>query len=519
MSDLLPDQPLFRVTQATGAISRKALADLDHLIVVLPHTPTAAAWKLVPDSEVLRRQLQRLGPGDDGHVLHSRLTRPAGIGATVATAPKPLASTAGAFPILKFAGEVSATALASRPRVLGIIVTGFDAATSAALLHSLVLAAGAVSFHLPEFRRKRSRASRLRQLRLLGLASKIDLARTLAEIEGANLVRWLTALPPNKLTAATYRELITHLSEHHDWNMRFLDGPALKRLGAGAFLAVAQSNATPDAGIVHLSRRPRGRGQPDVALVGKGIIFDTGGTNLKAFRSMLDMHQDMCGSAVALGVLLALTRLKSPLAVDCWLAITENRIGPQAYKSRDIVRAANGTMIEVIHTDAEGRMVLADTLALSGREKPSLIVDYATLTGQCINALTERYSGVFTNRFALNELLVAAGRDCGERVWPFPMDEDYDEELKSAVADVLQCSPDNEGDHILAARFLQRFVPPGQPWIHVDLSSATRKKGLGHVPGGPTGFGVRLTLNLLLERSAQLDNLLQKSRPESIRRA
>jgi leucyl aminopeptidase len=223
---------------------------------------------------------------------------------------------------------------------------------------------------------------------------------------------------------------------------------------------------------------------------------------------MLDMHQDMCGSAVALGVLLAVTRLKLPIAVDCWLAITENRLGPQAYKSRDVVTAANGTTIEVIHTDAEGRMVLADTLALASREQPRLLLDYATLTGQCINALTERYSGVFTNRPALNELLVGAGRDCGERVWPFPMDEDFDEELKSTVADVTQCSPENEGDHILAARFLQRFVPKTLPWIHVDLSSATRKKGLAHVPPGPTGFGVRLTLALLVEYAAGITRAL-----------
>lgn len=149
-------------------------------------------------------------------------------------------------------------------------------------------------------------------------------------------------------------------------------------------------------------------------------------------------------------------------------------------------------------------MVLADTLALASREKPRLIIDYATLTGQCINALTDRYSGVFTNRPALNELLVAAGRASGERVWPFPMDEDFDEELRSQVADVLQCSPENEGDHILAARFLQRFVPAAQPWVHVDLSAATRKKPLGQVPAGPTGFGVRLTLNLLLDGQASL---------------
>jgi len=151
----------------------------------------------------------------------------------------------------------------------------------------------------------------------------------------------------------------------------------------------------------------------------------------------------------------------------------------------------------VIHTDAEGRMVLADTLALASRAQPQLIVDYATLTGACISALTERYSGVFTNREAANADLVRAGARSGERVWPFPMDDDYDEMLKSDVADIKQCSAETHGDHILAARFLQRFVPREIPWVHVDLSAGQHKGGLAHVPSEITGFGVALTLELL----------------------
>jgi leucyl aminopeptidase len=510
MSDLLPDQAQLRVTQAT--LTAGSLAELDHLLVILPHAPGAAAWKSVPDAECLRRQWQRRATSaSEQPVLHSRLDNRAGPGVTLACLPKPGPDSGSPFALLSFAGEVVAAALAERPQKLGLVVGGLDRTHAGELARAVALAAGAASFRLPEFRSRREPSRRLRQLRLLGFSGKPELARTLAEIESANLVRWLTALPPNKLTAASYRELIGQLAEHHDWSMRFLDTAALRQLGAGAFLAVAQGNATPDAGIVHLAWRPRGSSRPDVALVGKGIVFDTGGTNLKPFRAMLDMHQDMCGSAVALATLLAITRLKLPIAVDCWLAITENRLAPQAYKSRDVVQAANGTTIEVVHTDAEGRMVLADTLALAGRERPRLIVDYATLTGQCINALTERYSGVFTNRPGLDELAVGAGRACGERVWAFPMDEDFDEDIKSTVADVAQCSPESEGDHILAARFLQRFVPKGVPWLHVDLASATRKKGLAHVPAGPTGFGVRLTLALLVDHAAELARVVGKA--------
>jgi leucyl aminopeptidase len=507
MSDLLPSQPLFRVTQSIGPATRKSLEGIDYLVVIVPHTTPGDAWKRIPEGMRLRRELQKLGADDSSPTLRSRLA--GGTGVTLGRAPRAAAAPeTGRFPLLKCAGELLADALSTQPRRLAILASGFGQEETSVILESLVLAAGAASFRLPEYRRKPARAARLQQVHLIGHTARLDLRRTLAEVEASNLVRWLTALPPNKLTVGSYREVIAQLSEHHDWSMRFLDTETLRRLGAGAFLAVAQGSAGADAGIAHLSWRPPGRRQADVALVGKGIVFDTGGTNLKPFRAMLDMHHDMSGSAVALGVLLAATRLGLPLGIDCWLAITENRIGPQAYKSRDVVRASDGTSIEVIHTDAEGRMALADTLALAAREEPGMIIDYATLTGQCVNALTDRYSGVFTNRTALHQLLIAAGRESGERVWPFPMDEDYDEELKSTIADVVQCSVENEGDHILAARFLQRFVPPSTPWVHVDLAAATRKKGLAHVPSGPTGFGVRVTLNLLIERRAELGALL-----------
>ena len=324
-----------------------------------------------------------------------------------------------------------------------------------------------------------------------------DLDFTLASAAGNNLARWLTALPPNTLDASGYRRLVKELARHLGLQYRFYGESQLRRLGAGAFLAVSQGNAARDAGIARVSYRPRGARAPQVSLVGKGICFDTGGTNLKPHKSMLDMHTDMEGSAVALGSLYALHSLDSPLAVDCWLAITENRIGPRAYKPQDVVRAQNGTTIQVIHTDAEGRMVLADTLCLAAREKPRAIIDYATLTGACVYALTERYSGAFTNRPEARAMIEAAGASSGERVWVFPMDKDFDTDIESAVADVLQCSADSKGDHILAARFLSRFVPKSIPWLHLDLAAGTRHGGLAHIGTEITGFGVRYTLDLL----------------------
>jgi leucyl aminopeptidase len=225
---------------------------------------------------------------------------------------------------------------------------------------------------------------------------------------------------------------------------------------------------------------------------------------------MLDMHTDMQGSAVALGTLLALAELEVPFGIDAWLAITENRLAADAYKSQDLVTAVNGTTIQVIHTDAEGRMVLADTLALAAREQPAVIIDYATLTGTCVMALTERYSGAFSNRAAANALLQAAGAASGERVWPFPMDDDFDELLKSDFADIKQCSAESEGDHILGARFLSRFVPNTIPWVHLDLSASQHKGGLAHVPTAITGFGVRLTVELLTRATTGAADLAKR---------
>jgi leucyl aminopeptidase len=209
----------------------------------------------------------------------------------------------------------------------------------------------------------------------------------------------------------------------------------------------------------------------------------------------------MQGSAVALGILVAISELQLPINVDCWLAITENRIGPLAYKSQDVVTAANGKTIQTIHTDAEGRMVLADTLVLACREKPGILFDFATLTGSCVNAITTRYSGVFTNRPSLHPHLKRTGRECGERVWPFPIGKEFMEDLKSNIADFMQCSPKGAGDHILAASFLSEFVEDSTPWVHMDLSASDNEAGLAHIGSKFTGFGVRYTMSVILDEN------------------
>jgi leucyl aminopeptidase len=320
-----------------------------------------------------------------------------------------------------------------------------------------------------------------------------------AQAEGNFLARGLTVLPPNELTPRTYREQIKKLAASENWEYEEYDLARLRELGAGAFVAVAQGSHTEDAAIVHL-RRTVGNGRSDkkIALVGKGICFDTGGHNLKPARYMYGMHEDMNGSAVTLGVLLAATRANLPINIDCWLAIAQNHIGPNAFKQNDVITALNGMTVEIVHTDAEGRLVLADTLTLAAREKPELIIDYATLTGSLITALGSRYSGVFTNREYLAQNAMVIGKSSGERVCVFPVDRDYETDLESKIADIKQCTIESDFDHILAACFLRHFVND-IPWLHMDLSACRHKDGLGAVGTDVTGFGVAWSVHFLQE--------------------
>lgn len=483
-----------RVTQVTGAPDVRTLAMLDHLVVCLPEKPPEGAWRRLPQGTRLKALLKRRREG----AVPAATTRLANDRQTALSIGL-LAKDADPFQQLTFARKLIGAALGEKAVALGVGVLGFAPEEANAVAARLVAAALAHGFTLADFKSKPKPAP-IRSLRLVGLEQRLDLDRVLAEARGNNLARWLTALPANKLDARAYVELLEERAGRHGWQFRKYGVRELEKLGAGAFLAVAQGNADENAAIVRLRYRPNAKSErPRLGLVGKGIIFDTGGTNLKPFTAMSDMHIDMGGSAVAVGTLLALSELRWPHAVDCWLAITENRTGPTAYKSQDVVTALNGKTVQAVHTDAEGRMVLADTLVLAGREKPRLIIDYATLTGACITAVTSRYSGIFTNRPDLHPVLKRAGRDSGERVWPFPAGKEFREELESDTADISQCTPDSGGDHILAATFLNEFVPEEIPWIHLDLAAAKRKGGLAHIPTDVTGFGVRYTLHLLLD--------------------
>jgi leucyl aminopeptidase len=494
--ELLPAQRDIQISYKRAALDQSELRRHDAVLLACEHERAAALLRKLPFAATWRRAYDDASAKGPVGALVLQLTD-AAIPIGIAFVKRD----ASAFDRLTLGARAwkELNPAAGARVLLGSI--GLETAQAEAMLEALLSAALAATAPMPSMKARAPKPRTPRAFTVLHEGDRPDLARTIAVDYGNHLARWLTALPPNVLNSASYRRALRDLAREQRWQFSFLDEAQLQRSGAGAFLAVSRANEHRDAGIVRLRHRtsPRTRTRARLCLVGKGICFDTGGINLKAHKSMYHMHEDMQGSAVAVGAMLALCALDAPYDIDCWLAITENQIGARAFRPQEVVRASNGVTIQVAHSDAEGRMVLADALALAARESPDLIIDFATLTGACVVALGDRYGGAFTNRAELRAALEAAGRESGERVWPFPMDEDYDAELDSNIADVLQCTPDSKADHILAARFLSRFVPADIPWIHLDLAASNRTGGLAHIPTDFTGFGVRFTTQLVLE--------------------
>ncbi len=463
-----------------------------HLFVLLPKGKTLP--KDTPYGELLAAVLKRRGMKPD-ELANAQVSANAANGALVAWAMLDPAKD-------MFARQVQVRKalqllLSENPAALGIVVLGDEIQRKQAA--QLAVYGAWVNGALLPVHKKKDERRALQKIELFGCADKKAFDALKAQAMGNLLCRELTVLPPNELTPGMYRTRVKKLAQQQRWKHEEFDLKALRKMGAGAFVAVAQGSDPDDAAIVHLGyKHPKAK--HTVALVGKGICFDTGGHNLKPSRYMHNMHEDMNGSAVALGILLAATQQKLPVNIDCWLALAQNHISPKAYKQNDIVKALNGTTIEIIHTDAEGRMVLADTLTLASRARPDMIMDFATLTGSMATALGARYSGVFGTSDELAQLAVHIGRQTGDRLCAFPMDEDYEADLESKVADIKQCSMAGEADHILATRFLKRFVEHDTPWLHVDLSASRCEGGLGIVASDVTGFGVAWGLGMLSAR-------------------
>ncbi len=478
--------------QHLAIADEKSLAAQTHLLFVLPATRP----ENLPFSGALDAKLKRINK------KYSDLSK----SAVMADLPNGavaswlvLASDLSTFKRQTQLRKAIKPLLDEHPKALAIAVYGTEAARHKAAKDAFYVAS-VNAVELPERKsqasKKDSKPRQLKSIVMFGWQDPDAYSGVQALVAGSTLTRTLTMTPPNELNPAQYRHQIVQLAKSNGWQFKEFDMPKLTKMGAGAFVAVGQGSDPQDAAIVHLTYTPK-KAKKHIALVGKGICFDTGGHNLKPAKYMSGMHEDMNGSAVALGVLLAATKAELPIKIDCWLAIAQNHIGPLAYKQNDVVTALNGTTIEIVHTDAEGRMVLADTLTLASREKPDWMVDFATLTGSMMSALGDRYSGVLGNKPELLCKAVGVGAAVGERVCAFPFDDDYDEEIESSIADVKQCTLEGGADHVHATRFLAKFIENDTPWLHVDLSSYNRKGGLGAVVSDVNGFGVALTFELL----------------------
>jgi leucyl aminopeptidase len=391
--------------------------------------------------------------------------------------------------------------LEENPETLAICLFGDDTTREANACAAFYVAS-VNAVQLPNHKGAKSKLENknkaLIEINIYGYKAEHDYGYVNARVAANTLCRSLTILPPNALTPTIYREKLKQIAKEYGWVWEEFDMPALKKMGAGAFYAVGQGSEPLDAAIVHLTYSPKNSNKK-IALVGKGICFDTGGHNLKPAKYMQGMHEDMNGSAVCLGILQAVTEMALEVKVDCWLAIAQNHIGPLAYKQNDVVTALNGMTIEIVHTDAEGRMVLADTLTLASRQKPDVILDFATLTGSMHTALSDRMSGVISNRPELACKALGAGATAGERVVAFPYDDDFDSDLESDIADIKQCTLEGGADHIHAARFLGKFIENDVAWLHTDLSSYNRKGGLGAVATDTNGFGVGFGIELIIK--------------------
>ncbi len=321
-------------------------------------------------------------------------------------------------------------------------------------------------------------------------------AKTIAQ--GIYLARDLVTLPANLATPGVLAAKAREVAAKAGMEFHLIDADRAEELGMGAFLAVAQGSDEPGMMVI-MDYKPSAKEMSPVVLVGKGITFDSGGISIKPAQNMEKMKHDMAGAAAVIGTMMAAAALSLPLRVIGLIPLTENLPSGKAYKPGDVIRSLSGLTIEVINTDAEGRMVLADALSYGARYKPQAIIDLATLTGACIVALGDRVAGLMTNDDELLARIQDAGERSCERVWQLPLWDSYFELLKSDVADFKNVDGRKAGA-IIGGIFLKQFVPEGIPWAHLDIAGcAWEEKDLPLVPKGATGMGVHLLLSMLQE--------------------
>jgi len=323
-----------------------------------------------------------------------------------------------------------------------------------------------------------------------------------AVADGIFLARDLVNEPPNILYPAEFARRAKAVLAKRAVKVEVLGEAQMKKLGFGALLGVGQGSGRESQLVVmQWNGARKGKKSAPIAFVGKGVCFDSGGLSLKPGNAMAGMKGDMAGAAAVTGTMLALASRKARVNAVGIIGLVENMPGPDAIRPDDVLTSLSGQTIEVLNTDAEGRLVLADALTYTQRRfKPKFIVDLATLTGAIVAALGFEHAGVFSNDDRLAERLADAGRYTGERVWRLPLDSAYDKMIRSKIADVKNIGGANSGS-ITAAQFLKRFIEDGMAWAHLDIAGVAWQDGEQKVwaPSWATGWGVRLLNRLVKE--------------------
>ncbi len=359
------------------------------------------------------------------------------------------------------------------------------------------------TYRFDELRKADSKRPVLRRVDLLvpgrpGVSARRACDQGAAIGRGMNLARDLGNRPGNICTPTHLARQARALEKRHPkLKVKVLDEKAMQKLGMGALLAVARGSHEP-AKLILLEYRNGPKGQKPVALVGKGVTFDSGGISIKPSQAMDEMKFDMCGAASVLGTFSAVMEMDLPINLVGVIPSTENLPGGSATKPGDIVTSLSGQTIEILNTDAEGRLILCDALSYVARYKPELIIDIATLTGACVIALGKHHSGLLGNDEALINALREAGQVSGDRAWPLPIGEEYDQQLKSNFADMANIGG-REAGTITAACFLARFTR-GQRWAHLDIAGTAWLTGKEK---GATGRPVPLLTQFLLDRAGK----------------
>ena len=333
--------------------------------------------------------------------------------------------------------------------------------------------------------------------------AQIPLLETGAEVgriiaESAIFARDLAAIPSNIATPTYIANQAAAMAQEVGLDIRIMEWGEMEELGMNILLAVAKGSDEPPKFVILEHNKEKADELPTIVLVGKGVTFDSGGYSLKRSDGMWKMKFDMSGAANVLAILRAVALLDLPLHVVGLTPLVENLINGHAQKPGDVYRGMTGKTMEVISTDAEGRMILADALAFAGRYNPDAVIDQATLTGAISVALGKQAAGLFTEEEELKERLLAAAEATGERLWPMPMYEEYKESIKSDFADVKNSTAPERGEGVsTSAKFLQHFIED-YPWAHLDIANMSwTKKPRPMYPKGATAFGVRLLVHML----------------------